>query len=159
LGALIAFRLAANRKKGGVCGGLIASRLLDLHGVVPHNLDIQFPIERLDLNSMIKHIFVSSWASLNNLSYEITFFKKSGWRVVKSDRLVNLPAPLLFNLDAREGWPRMEDELDTYMEGHSQHVQDDGEGGEDNFVQPSNTAEFPYQQPYYDYGPFVSSSR
>jgi hypothetical protein len=53
LGALIDFRLAANREKGGVCGGLIASQLLALHGVVPHDLDIQFPIERLDLNSMI----------------------------------------------------------------------------------------------------------
>jgi hypothetical protein len=64
LGALIAFRLAANREKGGVCGGLIASRLLALHGVVPHVLDIQFPIERLDLNFMIQHKFVSSQAWL-----------------------------------------------------------------------------------------------
>ena len=77
-GALIAFHLAANREKGGVCGGLIASRLLALHGVVPHHLDIQFPIEKLDINSMIKHKLVSTWADLNNLSYEITLFKKSG---------------------------------------------------------------------------------
>jgi hypothetical protein len=158
LGALIAFRLAVNCEKGGVCAGLIASRLLALHGVVPHNLDNQFPIERLDLNSMIQHKFVSSWADLNNLSYEITFFKKLGWRVVKSDRLVNSPGPLLFNLDAREGWSLMEDELNAYIEEYSQHVENDGEGGKDNFVQPSNTEEFPYQQPYYDYGPFVSSS-
>jgi hypothetical protein len=75
LGALIAFRLAANHEKGGVCGGLIASCLLALNGVVSHNLDIQFPIERLDLNSMIQHKFVSSWADLNNLSYEITFLR------------------------------------------------------------------------------------
>jgi hypothetical protein len=40
LGALIAFRLAANHEKGGVCGGLIASRLLALHGVEPHILDL-----------------------------------------------------------------------------------------------------------------------
>jgi hypothetical protein len=40
LGALIAFRLDANRKKGGICGGLIASHLLALHGVVPHVLDL-----------------------------------------------------------------------------------------------------------------------
>jgi hypothetical protein len=64
LGALIAFHLAANREKGGVCGGLIASRLLALHGVVPHDLDIQFPIERLDINSMIQHKFISSQAWL-----------------------------------------------------------------------------------------------
>jgi hypothetical protein len=158
LGALISFHLATNRDKGGVCGGLIASRLVALHGVVPHNLDIQLPIERLDLNSMIQHKFVSSWTDLNNLSYEITFFKKLGWRVVKSDRLVNLLAPLLFNLDVREGWSLIEDELNTYIEEHPQHVEDGGEEAEDNLVQPSNTAEFPYQQPYYDYGHSISSS-
>jgi hypothetical protein len=52
--------------------------------------------------------------------------------------------PLLFNLDVRNGWSLMEDELDAYMEEHSQHVHDDGEGAEDNFVQPSNSVEFPY---------------
>ena len=57
LGAFIAFRLAANREKEGVYGGLIASCLLSLHGVVPDRLDIQFPVEKLDINSIIKHIF------------------------------------------------------------------------------------------------------
>jgi hypothetical protein len=159
LGALIAFCLAANRDKGGVCGGLIASHLLVLHGVVPHNLDIQFPIERLDLNSMIQHKFVSSQAWLGNLSYEITFFKNLGWRLVKSDRSVHLPAPLLFNLDGRNGWSLTKDELDTYMEEHPQHMHEDGEGTEDNSVQPSSTWEFPYQQSYFDCGPSASSSR
>jgi hypothetical protein len=37
----------------------------------------------------------------------------------------------------------MEDELDAYIEEHSQRVEDNGKGGED-FVQPSNTVEFPY---------------
>jgi hypothetical protein len=89
-----------------------------LHGVVPHVLDIHFPIKRLDLNSMIQHKFVSSQAWLGNLSYEVIFFKKSGWRVVKSNRPVHLHAPLLFNLDGRNGWLLMEDELDAYMEEH-----------------------------------------
>jgi hypothetical protein len=40
LDALIAFRLDANYEKGRICGGLIASRLLALHGVVPHILDL-----------------------------------------------------------------------------------------------------------------------
>jgi hypothetical protein len=40
LGALIAFCLDANREKGGICGGLVASRLLALHGVVPHIFDL-----------------------------------------------------------------------------------------------------------------------
>jgi hypothetical protein len=158
LGYLIAFRLAAIREKGGVCGGLIASRLLALHGVAPHDLDIQFPIERLDLNSMIHYKFVSSQAWLDNLSYELTFIKKSAWRVVKSDRSVHLPAPLLFNLDGRNGWSLTENELDAYIEEHPQPVHEDGENTGDNSVQPSNTWEFPYQQSYFDYAS-ASSSR
>jgi hypothetical protein len=85
LGALIAFRLDANREKGGICGGLIASCLLALHGVVPHILDLQFPIERPDFNYILHHKFVSLHACLNNLTFEITFFKKSTWKVVKAD--------------------------------------------------------------------------
>jgi hypothetical protein len=132
LGALIAFCLAANCEKGGefVEDLLLLVYILALHGVALHDLDIHFPIERLDLNSMIQHKFVSSQAWLGNLSYEITFLKKSAWRVVKTDRLVHLPAPLLFNLDGRNGWLL---------------IHEDGEGTEDNYVQPSSTWEFPYQ--------------
>jgi hypothetical protein len=158
LSALISFRLAANREKGGVCGRLIASRLLALHGVAPHDLDIQFPIEKLDLNSMIHYKFVSSQAWLGNLSYEIAFLKKSAWRVVKTDQSVHLPAPLFFNLDGRNGWSVTEDECDAYMEEHPQHGHEDGEGTEDNSVQPSSTWEFPYQQSYFNQGPSASSS-
>jgi hypothetical protein len=157
LGALIAFRLDSNHKKGGICGGLIASRLLALHGVVPHVLDLQFPVERLDLNCMIHHKFVSPHACLNNLSYEITFFKKSTWKVVKTDRSVHLPAPLLFNLDRRNGWSLTEGELDAYMEENPQPVHN--EEATEESAQPSNIAEFPYQQPYYDYTPSASSSQ
>ena len=101
-GALIAFCPAANRETGGICGGLIASRLLALHGLLSHPLDVQFPKEKLHISAMIKHKFVPTWADLNSLSYEITFFKMSGWRVTKSERLVHLPAPLLFNLSVRK---------------------------------------------------------
>jgi hypothetical protein len=157
LGALIAFRLEANREKGGICGGLIASCLLALHGVVAHILDLQFPVERLDFNCMLHHKFVSPHACLNNLTFEIIFFKKSTWKVVKSDRSVHLPAPLLFNLDRRNGWSLTEDELDEYLEEHPPPMHD-GEATEES-VQPSNIAEFPYQQPYYDYTPSASSSQ
>ena len=56
-----------------------------MHGVVPHHLDVQLPIEKFDINSMIKQNFVSNCVALNNLSYEINFSKKAGWRVVKPD--------------------------------------------------------------------------
>src|SRR4051812_13681947 len=39
LAALIAHRLTTNREKGGICGGLIASRLLAFHGLEPHFSD------------------------------------------------------------------------------------------------------------------------
>jgi hypothetical protein len=158
LGALIAFSLAANREKRGVCGGLVASRLLALHSVVPHVLDLQFPVERLDFNSMLRHKFVSPHACLDNLLFEITLFKESAWKVVKTDRSVRLPAPLLFNLDRRNGWSLTGDELDASMVKHPQHTHEDGEATEE-LVQPSNTWEFPYQQSYYDYAPSASSSR
>jgi hypothetical protein len=52
----------------------------------------------------------------------------------------------------------MEDELDPYIEEHSQPIHEDGEETRDS-VQPSNPWEFPYQQSYFDYGPSASSSR
>jgi hypothetical protein len=154
---LIAFHLDANREKGEICGGLVASRLLALHGLVPHILDLQFPIDKLDLNSMLHHKFVSPLSCLNNLMFEITFFKKSTWKGVKTDRSVHLPAPCLFNLDHRNGWSLTEGELDAYMEEHPQPVHN--EEATEESIQPSNIAEFPYQQPYYDYTPSASSSQ
>jgi hypothetical protein len=107
---------------------------------------------------MIHHKFISSPASLINLTFELTFFKKTTWRVVKTDRTVRLPAPLLFNLDCRNGWSLMEDELDAYVEEHPPLVHD--EEGVEESGQPSNIANFPYEQPYYyDYAPSASSSR
>src|SRR3954469_20637828 len=70
LGALIAYCLTTNRDKGGICGGLIASRLLAFHGLDPHHSDYQFPIERLDLESMIHHGFVSLGANMRSLPFE-----------------------------------------------------------------------------------------
>jgi hypothetical protein len=94
---------------------------------------------------------------LDNLTFEITVFKKSAWKVVKTDRSVHLPAPLLFNLDRRNGWSLTEGELDTYIEEHPQPMHD--EEATEESVQPSNIVEFPYQQPYYDYTLSASSSQ
>jgi hypothetical protein len=53
-------------------------------------------------------------------------------------------------------WSLTKDELDAYIEEHTQHLH--GEGTEDS-VQPSSTWEFPYQQSYFDQGTSASSSR
>jgi hypothetical protein len=34
---------------------------------------------------MVQHKFISPPASLINLTFELTFFKKTTWRVVKTD--------------------------------------------------------------------------
>jgi hypothetical protein len=98
---------------------------------MPHFLDLQFPEEKLDLSSMIHHTFISPAASLINLTFELTFFKKTTWKVVKTDRSVRLPAPLLFNLDRRNGWSLTEDELNEYVEGHPPPRRDE-EGAEES---------------------------
>jgi hypothetical protein len=157
LGALIAFRLDVNREKGGICGGLIASRLLAFHDVVPHSLDPQFPEEKLDLSSMVQHKFISPPASLINLTFKLTFFKKTTWRMVKTERTVRLPAPFLFTLDHRNGWSLIEDELDAYAEEHPPPVHNEEDAEESG--QHSDTVDLPYMQPYYDYVPSASSSQ
>jgi hypothetical protein len=63
----------------------------------------------------------------------------------------------LFNLDRRNGWSLTEEELDAYVEEHPPPVHDE-EGAEES-GQPSNIANFPYEQPYYDYTPSASSSQ
>ena len=157
LGALIAHRLAINREKGSICGGLIASRLLAFHGLSHHELDLAFHIERLDLGSMIQHKFVSFGADRHNLPYEISFWKQS-WKLTKTDRTIKLPAPLLFDLSGRESLSLMEPKLDAYIAEHGQHVESDEGEAEDHAIQPSSTAGFSYQPPDYDYGHFASSS-
>jgi hypothetical protein len=106
---------------------------------------------------MLHHKFVSPHACLDNLSFEITFFKKSTWKVVKANQSVHLPAPLLFNLDHMNGWSLIKDELNAYIKEHPLPVHD--EEATEESGQPSNTGEFPYQQPYYDYAPSASCSR
>jgi hypothetical protein len=92
---------------------------------MPHFLDLQFSEEKLDLSSMIHHKFISPPASLISLTYELTFFKRTTWKVVKTERSVRLPAPFLFTLDRRNGWSLTEDELDAYVEEHLPPVHDE----------------------------------
>jgi hypothetical protein len=125
--------------------------------VLPHFRDLQFPVEKLGLDAMVQHKFISPPASLINLTFELTFFKKTTWKVVKTERSIRLPAPLLFNLDRRNGWSLTEDELDAYEAEHPPPVHDE-EGAEES-GQPSNTMNFPYVQPYYDFAPSASSSQ
>ncbi|KAK1605095.1 hypothetical protein QYE76_028768 [Lolium multiflorum] len=158
LGALIAYRLATNREKGGICGGLIASCLLAMHGVEPHHLDIQLSMEKLDIVSMIKHDFVSDLSNLSNLSYKITFYKKT-WRTTKkTERLVGLPAPVLFNLDSRKDWSVTEGELNAYIEGDGHHAGDGTEEAEEHLDLSSDAASSLHQHFGHEEPPPFSSA-
>src|SRR5215203_4091088 len=159
LGALIACRLATNREKGGICGGLIASRLLAMHGVGPHHLDIPLSIEKLDVFSMIRHEFISDASSLNNLHYRITLYKKS-WSITKKiEKLVRLPAPALFNLDARDGWSITENELNAYIERESRRAREDVEEAEEHPDSSSDAASSSYQHHRHVEPPRYSSAQ
>ena len=117
LGALIAHRFATNREKGGICGGLVASRLLALHCLEPHPRDLLLPIEKLDID-MKRYEFISEVGSLHYLPYTITFPRRKHYLVSTIERIVILPAPLL-NLVGRENLSVSEAELDTLGEQHS----------------------------------------
>src|SRR3954469_16970853 len=158
LGALIAHRLTTNREKGGICGGLVASSFLAFHGLEPHYSDFQFPIERLDIESMIQHGFVSLGANVRSLPYEISFTQQ-GRRKGRTEKIVYLPAPALFNFDNRQGWSLTEEEFDTYVAELSQQEENVEEDTKDNSVQPSNLGESSYQQPSFDWGASSSSSQ
>ena len=91
---------------------------------------------------MGRHGFVTSWSTLNNLSYEVPFAKKVRWKMVRSERIVALPAPRLFDLGFRNVWSITEDEFDAYLREHALHTEDDGAS--------SSSAEPDFEHAQYD---------
>src|SRR3954467_10054824 len=107
---------------------------------------------------MVQHNFVSSWATVRDLLYEISFVKH-GWRGGRTEKVVYLPAPALFNFDNRQGWSLTEEEFDTHVAELSQQEENVGEDAEDDSVQPSNLGESSCQHPTFDWGASSSSSQ
>ena len=107
---------------------------------------------------MIQHGFVSLGDNVRSLPYELSFAQQSR-RKGRTEKIVYLPAPALFNFDNRQGWLLMEEEVDTYVGELSQQEGNVEEDAEDNSVQPSNLGESSYQQPSYDWGASSSSSQ
>ena len=143
LGALIAHRLSTNREKGGVCGGLIASRLLAYHQLSPPQFDIELPVFRLDINSMIRHHFVPTWATLDDLTYYLVFVTKTFPLPKTSERLVCLPAPVLFNIHGRDNWSFSEKELDAYMSEHGSQAETHDEEASSSYQYDYESGTFP----------------
>ena len=144
LGALIAYRFATNREKGGICGGLIASRLLAYHGVGAHVNDLELPIERLDVEAMLQHKFISPHGHINLLPYILTFSRTGRWSSKKSERIVNFPAPSLFYFVGRENLSLTEGEVYAYIASLPPPVEVQEEG--------------PVQQHVHDYEASSSSA-
>ena len=119
---------------------------------------LQFPIERLDIESMIQHGFVSLGANVRSLPYELSFAQQ-GRGKGRTEKIVYLSAPALFNFDNRQGWSLTEEELDTYVAELSQQEENVGEDAKYDSVQPSNMGESLYQQPSYDWTASYSSLR
>ena len=96
----------------------------------------------------MSHRFVTRWSTLEDLSYELLF-------VNNSERIVCLPAPLLVNYNARNGWSFSEDELNAYLEEHGPRAEPAGGQPEEDYTQSHTVASSSYQ--YYDFG--ASSSQ
>ena len=93
---------------------------------------------------MIQHGFVSLGANVRSLLFELSFAQR-GWKGGRTEKIVYLHAPALFNFDNRQGWSLTEEEVDTYVGELSQQEENVGEDAEDDSVQPSNLGESSYQ--------------
>ena len=95
MGAVIAKRLALNRTKGPIFGGIYAARLAR-HFEIPirhhEKEETKLPPYILDYNSMVAHEFIVDNKD-KMLLYNLRFNKKHNETII-------LPAPLLFDLIA-----------------------------------------------------------
>ena len=106
--------------------------------------DLELPIERLNVEAMVQHKFISPHGHINFLPYMLTFSRASRWSSKKSERTVNLPAPSLFYFVGRENLSLTEGEVDAYIESLPPPVE----------VQE----EEPFQQHVHDYEASSSSA-
>ena len=122
----------------------------------PHPNDLLLPMEKLDIESMMRHDFIAGSGSLHYLPYTITYSKRKHLKVTTIERIIILPAPLL-NLVGKGNLSVLEAKLDTLGEqpGPDSRGHDEEYGG--GFVHPPEIPSFVYPDPGYA-GPSRSSS-
>ena len=76
----------------------------------PREDDLALDFIRLDVAAMKAHHYVSYDSTLENLKYRLLFACD-----LNNPRFVRLPAPILFNTIAREGYSFPEEVLDQYL--------------------------------------------
>ena len=111
LGAIVARRLCKNRTKGIIYGGVYATRLA-AHFNVPirHEEDYKLPASYLDFASMKRHVFIEEYAAPNAYRYNLVFSQVSR-------EIITLPAPALFDRQARGRYFIMPDDITDYKNG------------------------------------------
>ena len=85
-------------------------KVLLLTMLPPREDDLELDFTRLDLAAMKAHHFVTYDSTMENLQYRLLF----GFDL-DNPRLVRLPAPVLFNSVARNGYFFIEDVLHEYV--------------------------------------------
>ena len=107
IGALIARRLSPNNKRGPIYGGIIASITLSFAGLPIREYDYEMPVSRLNLAAMKLHHFVTNDSTLENLQYRLLFAFD-----LDNHRFVRIPAPILYDIVARDGYSFPEEVMD-----------------------------------------------
>ena len=76
----------------------------------PREDDLELDFIRLNLAAMKSHQFIAYDSTLENLRYRLLFSFD-----LDNPRFVRLPAPVLFNIIARDGYSFPEEVLDEYL--------------------------------------------
>src|ERR1041385_4362668 len=119
VGTLIARRLATNSNKRGLFGGVYATLLLQFLQGEPRPDDAIFPFVSLDLAAMKRHLFVTKTSDRYTLDYILRF---EG--VV--ERIIRLPAPLVFDFSRRNGYRFSDTQFDEIMGRYQFHDSTEG---------------------------------
>src|SRR4051812_8375679 len=132
VGSLIEKRLATNSNKGGLFGGVYATLLLQFLQGEPRPDDTVFPFVSLDLSAMKKHFFVTKASDRYALDY-ILWFKGD------VERIIRLPAPILFDVSRRNGYRFSDTEFDEITGRYQFHGPTEGVvlDEEENVVYPA----------------------
>ena len=105
LGAIVARRLHNNGRAGDLFGGIYATRVANYLGIAPREGDMMLPPAYLDYDAMVNHHFLRRNEQF--LQYRLIFDRHSSVHVT-------LPAPLLFDYQAKGRYVITREEADEY---------------------------------------------
>src|SRR3954464_10203925 len=119
VGSLIAKCLATNSNKEDLFGGVYATLLLQFLQMESRPDDAVFPFVSLDLAAMKRHFFVTKASDRYALDYILRFKGDA-------ERIIRLPAPLVFDFSRRNGYRFSETEFDEITGRYQFHGPPEG---------------------------------